>query len=159
MLTAPPRDAEVPLSASTDAAEADALSWTVHLLRGRADRLPRVAVAAMLVGLVGFWVFHNALLAALPSLALLLSLAEFLCPVHYRLTQQGAEARLGPAAWEIAWADVRHAYLAPDGVKLSPLSRPGSRLEPLRGVFLRFADNEEAVVATVRRLRREAADV
>jgi hypothetical protein len=31
-------------------------------------------------------------------------------------------------------------------------------MEPLRGVFLRFAGNEDAVTSLVRTLRREAAD-
>ena len=161
MLTAPPRDAEVSLSKplptipSSDADET-VLSWTVHLLRGQAHRLPRIGLGLASVLFVGLLVFHNPLLALLPALALLGSLSEFLFPIHYRLTRRGAQARQGPATWQIDWRDVRHAYLAPDGIKLSPLPRPQPHLEPLRGVFLRFGDDGEAVLAVVRRLREEA---
>lgn len=151
MLTAPPAEA-----AGT---EDLTLTWTVHLLRGRAGRLPRIAGCTLFVLLCGLLLFHNPLLALLPTLALLLSLAEFLFPVRYTLTGDYARARQGLMTLEIAWPDVRHAYHAPDGIKLSPLKSYNSRLEPLRGVFLRFGDNEADVVAVVQRLlRQEAGD-
>ena len=164
MLTAPPRDADVSLPnlslttppSDVDALDAPTLTWTVHLLRGQTSRLPRIGLCVLLVLLGGLFVFHNVLLALAPAAALLLSLAEFLFPVRYTLSCRGAQARQGPVVCEIAWRDVAHAYLAPDGVKLSPLAHPNSRLEPLRGVFLRFAANDEAVMDAVRRLREEA---
>jgi len=155
VLTAP-RDAEVSLPCPSTTDEVVS-AWTVHLLRGRAARLPRILVCAAFVLVCGLLLFHNPLLASLPVLALLLSLSEFLFPVRYTLTRRGAWARHGLMTLEIAWADVRHAYLAPDGIKLSPIVKPNARLEPLRGVFLRFAGNEEAVIAAVRRLREEAS--
>ena len=165
MLTAPPRDADVSLpnllSTSRPPADADALdtpvlTWTVHLLRGQTSRLPRIGLCVLLVLLGGGLLFHNVLPALASAAALLLSLSEFLFPIRFTLTRRCAQARQGPVVWEIGWRDVAHAYLAPDGVKLSPLPRPGSRLEPMRGVLLRFAGNEEAVMAAVRRLREEA---
>ena len=134
------------------------LTWTVHLLRGQAKRLPWIGLCAAAAALSGLFFFHNILLALLPAAALLLSVSEFLFPIRYSLTQRGVQARQGPMVWEMAWRDVRHAYLAPDGIKLSPLATPNSRLEPLRGVFLRFAGNDEAVIAAVRRLRKEARE-
>ena len=136
---------------------AEGLTWTVHLLRRQPGRLPRLIVAALVVVAGGLLVFHNLLFALLSALTLGLSLSEFLFPIRYTLTPHGALARHGLVTLEMAWGDVRHAYLAADGVKLSPLARRGSALEPLRGLFLRFADNEDAVIAAVRGLRREAA--
>jgi hypothetical protein len=111
----------------------------------------------VLVFTFGVWLFRSPTVALLPPLALLLSLSEFFFPVHYRLAAQSAHVRHGLTVLEIRWADVRHAYLAPDGIKLSPLRAKNARWEPLRGVFLRFDDaNHDQVIATVRRLREEA---
>jgi hypothetical protein len=158
MLTAPLRDTAVPLLTSKNDDDAALLVWTVHLLRGQANRLPRIALVSVSVLVCGSLIFHNILLAILPALALLFSLSDFLFPIRYTLTRHCARAQQGPMTWEIAWPDVRHAYLAADGVKLSPLTRSGSRLEPLRGVFLRYADNKAAVNSTVQQLRQEAAN-
>jgi hypothetical protein len=157
MLTAPPRDAVVPLLTSENHDDAVLLVWTVHLLHGQVNRLPRIALVVGCVLVCGSVTFHNILLAVLPALALLFSLSDFLFPIRYTLTRHCARAQQGPMTWEIAWHEVRHAYLASDGVKLSPLARPGSRLEPLRGVLLRYASNEDAVNSAVQQLRREAS--
>lgn len=111
----------------------------------------------VLVFAFGVWLFHSPAVALLPPVALLLSLSEFFFPVHYRLTATSAHVRHGLTVLEIRWADVRHAYLTAEGVKLSPLRAKNARWEPLRGVFLRFDDaNHDHVIATVRRLREEA---
>ena len=157
VLTAPPRDADVPLSQTLISNQTILLTWRVHLLRGQVKRLPLLGGVGLAVLGMGVLLFHTLLLAALPLLALIMSLSEFLFPCRYTLTVQGARARLGLMTLEIAWADVRHVYVGADGIKLSPLARTGSRMEPLRGVFLRFADNELAVTDMVRRLRQEAA--
>jgi len=133
------------------------LTWTVHLLRRRPER--RTPLALCLAGtlVLGLLLFHNLALALLPAAALMLSLADFLFPVRYTLTHQGAQARSVVSHLEMAWGDVRHAYLADDGVKLSPLRRRGSRWEALRGIFLRFDEgNAEVVMEAVKRLREEA---
>jgi len=101
--------------------------------------------------------FHSLWLALLPPAVLVLSLSEFFFPVRCRLTATSAHVRHGLTVLEIRWADVRHAYLTAEGVKLSPLRAKNARWEPLRGVFLRFDDaNHDQVIATVRRLREEA---
>lgn len=161
MLTAPPRDADVPLPSQTPiphpaGTDEVVLAWTVHLLRGQSTWLPRIGLCLLCVLLGGLVLFHNPLLALLPAAALLFSLSEFLFPIHYTLTRRGAQARHGLMTLEIAWRDVKHAYLASDGIKLSPLARPNSRLEPLRGVFLRFADHQGPLIDTIRRLREGA---
>jgi len=166
VLNAPPRDVDVPLPnplTTTPQSVTDdiVLTWTVHLLRGQTSRLPRIALCALLVLAGGLLVFHSPALALALALALLLSLSEFLFPVRYTLTRCGAQARQGPAVQEIAWQDVKHAYLTPDGIKLSPLAKKNARLEPLRGVVLRFSnnpENQEAVAAAVRRAREARTD-
>lgn len=132
------------------------LSWSVHLLRRRPGQLARVGAALLGVFIVSLCLFHSFWLALLPVMAVLFSLSEFVFPIHYTLTPQVASARYGPTALEIRWADVRHAYLTDEGIKLSPLRVKNTRFEPLRGVFLRFDEtNREAVIAAVRQGRQE----
>lgn len=133
------------------------LTWTVHLLPRQRGRLGRLVLCLAATVAAGVLLFGNVGLALLPAVALTLSLSDFLFPIRYTLTERGAQARSLLSHLEMSWGDVRHAYLADDGVKLSPLRQRGSRWEALRGIFLRFdADNKDAVVAAVRRLREEA---
>jgi hypothetical protein len=99
--------------------------------------------------------FHNIILACLPAAVVVLSISEYLFPIRYTLTKRGATLRCGLTWLEMPWSDVRHAYLTDEGVKLSPLRAKGSRMEPIRGIYLRFStDNREAVIGAVRDLRQ-----
>ena len=140
-----------------DQTEEAFLSWSVHLLRRQPQRAPRIGVALVGVLVLGLCLFHSFWLALLPAAAVLLSLSEFVFPVRYTLTAQAATARHGLTLLEIRWEDVQHAFLTDEGVKLSPLRAKNSRYEALRGVYLRFGDdNREAVIAAVQRFRQEA---
>ena len=132
----------------------------MHLSAGHPKRQVQVGLVLLGVLILGAALFRSFWLGLLPMLALLFYLSEYVFPIRYTLTAQTASARCGLSALEIRWADVRHAYLAGDGIKLSPLTARNSRFEPLRGVFLRFgSDNQNAVVDAVQRLRAEALHV
>ena len=137
------------------------LSWSVHLLRREPRVLGHLGRICACVGAVAFaalLIFHNLWLALLPALALLFSVSEFLFPIRYTLTRQTAQAKCGLTLLEIRWQDVRHAYITDDGIKLSPLKSKNSRMEQLRGVFLRFDDrNQEIVEQAVKSLREEVS--
>lgn len=152
--------ASLPTSVTTTQREQtpeESLSWSVHLLRRQLHRVPRLALAQTGILILSLCLFHSFWLALLPVAATLLSLSEFVFPVRYTLTAQSATARHGLTLLEIRWADVRHAYLTHEGVKLSPLRGRNSRFESLRGVYLRFdATNQEAVIAAVQHFRQEA---
>lgn len=90
--------------------------------------------------------------AAAAAVALLLSLADFLFPVRYVVTAEGASSRALVKGAEIKWADVKRCYVDEFGVKLTPLDRV-SRLEAFRGVYLRFGGNEDEVIAAVKAMR------
>ncbi len=137
-------------------AEESVLSWSVHLIRRQPKHPAHLGLVLLAVFAAGLWVFHSLWLSLAPLLALLFSMSEYVFPVRYTLTAQSASARHGLTSLEIRWADVRHAYLTDDGIKLSPLQAKNSRFEPLRGVFLRFNDdNRDIVIAAVRRFRQE----
>ncbi len=133
----------------------DALEWQVHLARTQPARAAVVVGAALLSAGLCFFLFRNWLYAGFCVLALLGATSEFLLPIRYRLDEEGAEMRNLHNWRRIAWSEVKKAYLLEDGVKLSPLG-VRTRLEPFRGVFLRFGEghgSQEEVLSAVRRFR------
>ena len=132
----------------------------MHLSAEQPKRQAQIGLVLLAVLVLGAALFRSFWLGLLPMLALLFSLSEYVFPICYTLTAQSASARCGLSVLEIRWADVRHAYLTDDGIKLSPLSARNSRFEALRGVFLRFGPgNQDAVTDAVRRFRAETVHV
>jgi hypothetical protein len=143
--------AQIPIAES----EARRLEWRVHLARNEPRKAAGAVLAAVLAAGAAWLLFANPLLALAAAAAVIGAVAEFLFPIRHRLTAEGAEVRYGLSCSFIAWRQVRKCYLFPDGVKLSPLGKPG-RLEVFRGVFLRFADNRDQVLDFVQQARHAA---
>lgn len=120
------------------------LTWTVSL----GDRMPLhrivVIVIAVGAGLFGMGLFQMPLFGIFAFCAVILSTAELYFPLRYKLSQSGASVTCGLSKTEVQWDKVQRIIEGPDGVKLSPLTSK-TRLEPFRGVYLRFQGNEEAV--------------
>ncbi len=125
------------------------LRWRVHPARSR----PVAAAVALLfiIGVSGLVqsAWQTGWLTALAVLLLGGAAGEFLFPSVFCLTTDGAERR----AWtglrqQVAWADVQVVYRFDDGLKLSTLPRPGP-LEPHRGLFLRWGEQRDFVLAIV----------
>lgn len=116
----------------------------------------KTALALGLVTGAAAWsivLFGNLTAPAATVVLLVGALAEYLFPIRYRLTREGAEAR-GPFYWrKIAWQEVRRVYVGEQEIKLSPLPLPGPR-EGFRGVLLRCPDNQEPVRELVEQFRR-----
>jgi len=131
--------------------------WEVHLLRRQPKRLLGIVAALIAIFLTSLFLFHSFWLALLPVVAALGTLSEYLFPIHYTLTELSAKMNCGLILLEIRWADVRHAYITDEGIKLSPLCSRNSRMEPLRGVYLRFdLPQREAIQMEVKhRLEQE----
>jgi hypothetical protein len=125
------------------------LTWSVHLAAAAPRRAATVGLVILLSGALAGWLFQGPLPALGVAFALLNAVAEFLFPITYRLSPHGAEMRCFLTRRAIAWSDVRRVYHLPDGLKLSPLERPGRR-EPFRGLLLRLVDNEAQVMDSVR---------
>ena len=136
-----------------EALEEVILAWRVHRLR---DEPQKIGLVALGYGIAfAFWrlAFPYPLGLFLPVVALTGAMAEYLFPVHYRLTNKSAYCSCGPAIkLEVAWSDIRRATRGKDGIYLSTLKIP-SRLDSFRGIRLRFSqDNEQEVRETVKRL-------
>jgi hypothetical protein len=131
------------------------LRWRVHLAR----RSPARAAAAMMIVLAvaacAYAIWARPVAAAVAGLLVFAAVAEFLLPLHYRITRQGISCRNLLSARYLKWAEVKRCYHDAHGIKLSPLPRP-SRLEAYRGVYLWLGDDADAVIAAVRRYLREA---
>ena len=121
-----------------DAGEATVLAWRVHRLREEPKKI-RLVAAGYAAALALWWLlFPHPLALFLPLIALTSALAEYLFPIKYRLTTQGAYADCGPTIrLFIAWKDVRRATQGSEGIFLSPFARE-SRLDGVRGVRLRY---------------------
>lgn len=108
-----------------------------------------VVVAVLATAVICQLAFHQPLFALAAGLLVALSTAEFLLPIHYRITDAGIEMRNGLSLRRMAWSQVRTCYRDPRGVKVSPLARR-SRLEAFRGIYLRFDDdNEESILRAI----------
>jgi len=148
-------------SAATQDEEILLLAWRVHLLRRDAGRAGAVFAAMILAALFGFLLFQSFLFALLGVLLLFFSTADYLLPIHHRLTSRRACVVYGFSRWEIAWKDVRRVKVAKQAVLLSPLPAP-SRLDAFRGVVLRFANEGQpgersALLALLRSLLPEVS--
>lgn len=139
----------------SDAGKArEEMVWTVHLLTLQ----PRQAAVTLFVcaALIGAAARIGPVpwLPTATAFALLGALGEFLLPVTYSITSEGASAARWLHQERITWDQARSIYLARDGIKLSPLGR-AHRLEPFRGVFLRLTPETQAgAIELVRRYRR-----
>lgn len=119
------------------------LEWTVHLLRRDPARAPIVGIAMLFSSALGIWLFRSPLFLLLGPLLLFSATAEYLLPIHYRLTNRRACASYGAARLEIAWDRVKRRATLPGAIKLSPFAVP-NRLDNFRGVVLRFGGAGEA---------------
>lgn len=127
------------------------LSWTVHLAREYPTKFACSLAITFFAATIGYWAI-GLLGAAAVAVVMFGSLADFLFPVRYEITTEGAACKMLLKSAQIRWGSVRHCYLDDFGVKLSPLAYR-SRLEAFRGVYLRFGGNQEQVVEAVKSAR------
>jgi hypothetical protein len=130
------------------------LTWTLHLAREHPAKLALCLGAGAFAAAAGFMALGS-LGAAAVSAVMLGATADFLFPVRFELTPDGAVCKTLLKRSRIAWNQVSRCYLDNDGVKLSPLDRV-SRLEAFRGVYLRFAGNRDQVIEAIKRMRAES---
>jgi len=124
------------------------LQWTIHLLRERPQKAWGAAGVMMLAAVLVGVAFRSVGMGLLAVVLLWLATRDYWLPVRYTVSEKGAAVRYLGAAYDISWERVKYVTVTADGVKLSPLP-PRSRLEPFRGVYLRFADNREQVLEAI----------
>lgn len=137
---------------SNAAPAVEPLAWQVNLGSDRPEKRWIVLAIACVVGLFALLVLRSAALAAFGFLATLASTAELFLPLKYKLDVQGASMQCGLSASTIEWKAVKRIAADESGVKVTPFEKP-HRLDPFRGVYLRFAGNREEVLAKIAALQ------
>lgn len=137
-----------------EAKNPESLEWEVRLGAHQPHRLLTVVFLALVAGTLGIALLGHWVFGVIGVLAILLSTAELFLSQHYSIDETGARRRIGLSVTEILWPNVKRVQLEPGGVKLSPLDSE-SRLEPFRGVYLRFSGNREEVLAKIRQFWRD----
>jgi hypothetical protein len=137
---------------------ATVLEWRVHLARRQPRRAIIVALVVLATAVICQLAFDNPLFAIVAALLVIFSTADFVLPIHYRITEAGIQMRAGLSLRRMAWSQVRACYRDDCGVKLSPLARP-SRLEAFRGIYLWFGDdNADSVMQAIESHRPARAE-
>ena len=124
------------------------LAWTTFPF-SRNWKVSAGVIAFLLV--VFFFVYqwiHSILFLTICMVLVIGSLAGFFFPTEFQLTETGLVVRSLFGTQERPWASFRSFYPDRNGVLLSPFPRP-SRLENFRGVYVRFDNNREQVLAFV----------
>ena len=81
---------------------------------------------------------------------ILASTMEYWLGSSYQVNAKGVRSRTGLSLTAIEWPEVKRLIVEDHGIKLTPLEKP-SRLDPFRGVFLKFdRGNREQVLQALR---------
>ncbi len=121
--------------------DGESLVWFVRLTEGHPERIVVIALCALMVGAVGFFVFHQPVLAVLGFCAIVGSTGEFWLGIHYALDSKGVSARCGFSLTSMEWDQVKRVTISGNLIRVSPLAEMTS-LEPFRGVLLRTLPEE-----------------
>ncbi len=124
------------------------LEWRVHLLRQRPEYAGRAITMILLGGLVAGALLQSLWLGVLATAMLWMATREYWLPLKFRIDAEGASLRYFGASYQITWDRVAYCMMDTDGVKLSS-APPRSCLQPFRGVYLRYADNRDAVMRAI----------
>ena len=131
--------------------EGTTLQWQVRLWEKNPSKRWGIVVAASLAGLVGYLMFKTPLMALVGFGAIFAATTDFWLPQQFKLDGNGAHMRCGISVTSVEWNAVKRATPTEEGLHLSPLEKPG-RMDNFRGVFLRYANNKDEVLAAVSRL-------
>ena len=125
------------------------IAWTVH----PAKRRPQdVALAAMIIALTAFATLvslESLLLTALAVVLLLVAIAPFLLPTHYRLDDDAVSERRWFVTRTRAWSQLQRLEVGQRGAFVSPF-KDRRWLDRYRGITIMFPDDREPIVAVLR---------
>jgi hypothetical protein len=110
-----------------------------------------VSAVAFVAFAIGVWLLHAPIGGVIGFGMIAGATADFWMPVHFSLDGTKASRRCGISVTSIEWSEVKRADISEEGVKLSPLEKSSERMEPFRGVYLRFDGNRDQVIEAIRR--------
>jgi hypothetical protein len=128
--------------------------WTAHPARRRPQDVFLVAAVVMVSAWAVLVALDSPFLAGLAALILVLSVAPFLVPTHYRLDDDGVEERRLWTRKRRAWSDLRRLQVGPGAALVSPFASK-SWLDRTRGILLYFdgADRDQVIAVLRERVR------
>ncbi len=125
------------------------LQWVSHPAREEPGRnwiivvfLVFIALAMWLTTASWYWVGFGVAVV-------LLATRQWFLPTFFTLDEDGVEARYWLYRRHKTWTEIKRAIPDAHGVLLSPFALP-NRLDPFRGLFLRFSRNREQVMTFIR---------
>jgi hypothetical protein len=126
-------------------------SWLSHpIVRAGTTKTVALLVITLLTGFLLYSNTQSLGWSLFSVLVLLLAVRDYWSPTFYTLTEEGVEVRFWGYTRRKPWHALRSFYPDRNGVLLSPFPTP-HRLENFRGVYLRFDDNREEVLAWIQR--------
>jgi hypothetical protein len=129
---------------------AAALCWTVQPLRQESAARTGLLIAAVVLLSIGFgYSFGGGEYALLSLIVLAASLSRYWLPTSYEVDAEGVHSKHLGLRQQRAWREFRRVEVRCDGIFLSPFARQ-SRLDSFRGLFVRCAENRDAVAAFAR---------
>ena len=130
-----------------EVAERELLRW--RSVPARRSTRTTVLVVLTIIGVpLVLAIWYGAFFGLLGLAILGGSLLSFFLPTDFILTDAAVERRYLGINQKRKWSEFRSFYPDKNGVLLSPFVRP-SRLENFRGLYLRFEDNRDQVLAVV----------
>ncbi|UCD17974.1 MAG: hypothetical protein JSV44_03455 [Candidatus Zixiibacteriota bacterium] len=145
----PTEEPETSRGTAEDAGEV--LEWVCH--PAKRNRLLTAAVSLLIVVIVivVYAMTYSVLFTILAFLIMTGSLAAFFFPTRYTLTEKEIFVKTATQNLHKKWSQYRTYYPDRNGILLSPFARP-SRLENFRGLYIRFWNNRDDVVAYVKKM-------
>ncbi|MER3500670.1 MAG: hypothetical protein IMHGJWDQ_001455 [Candidatus Fervidibacter sp.] len=119
------------------------MEWTIHLAQHRPLKATLTAGFIAVAVAVG-WIWVHPFLAMAAGFFLVATVSEFLFPVHYRLTEEGAQVTGFLMRRSLSWAQVRRVTLLAESIHLSPYPYP-TPLDNFRGLTLWWTEGEEGL--------------
>lgn len=132
------------------------LDWVCHPAKRNKTVTIAVSVFIAILVAVVYYATFSVWFTILAFLILTGSLAGFYFPSHYQFTNSKIIIKTTMQTLEKKWSQYRSYYPDKNGVLLSPFGRP-SRLENFRGIYIKFWNNKEEVMAIVKdKIKRDS---
>jgi hypothetical protein len=127
----------------------ETLEWRIELGKDEPKKQGIVLGAAFGVAALGLLLPYSGYLYSMIGFGLVLaSNAELFLPQVYRVSTTGVQRKCGLSDSQMTWEQIKRVVPDEWGVKCSPFTKM-TRTEPFRGVYLRFANNRDAVLAKI----------
>ena len=130
----------------TTAPAGDVLTWKVWPARERPLAALVLVASTVVLGVLVRRATGDAVLGIAAPVFVLGSLAAFLFPTEYRLTEEAIEVRTLGVSRSRPWSEMRRMTVDRTGVFLSPFEKR-SWLEAYRGLRILFGGNRDQVVS------------